>query len=169
MLAVFSISFYACKDDEDDDNTDNVTQQDRNFARDAADGNLAEIEFGRVAIQRATNDSVIAFAQDMITDHTAAQRMLDSISNVLNVTLPDSMNVTHRRLLDSLSTMNGVQFDSVYIHNQVLDHQATRTLLQSQISNGNNRRLVDYASKNLPIVNGHLQRVQNLQDSLRNN
>jgi putative membrane protein len=169
-LILYSIGFNACKDNSDDaNNTNTLTQQDKGFATSAAASNLAEIQFGRLASQKASLDSVKIFAQTMVTEHTLAQSSLDSISKSLNLTMSDSMDVAHRTLFTRLQALTGAGFDSVYIHNQVLDHEASRTLMQNQISNGKDTRLVNYAKKNLPVVNRHLAEATRIRAHFNNN
>lgn len=171
LLILFSVGFYSCKDDEDDEDLNNngVSQQDRDFAARASAANIAEIEFGELAVDRALNDSVIAFAERMIEEHTGAQEQLDSLASWVNITVPDSMDAAHRTLFTDLSRLNGSAFDSAYIHNQVIDHQNTRDLLQKQIDDGENDSLVNYASRLLPIVISHHQDALYLRDSTEMN
>lgn len=166
VLVLFSIGIYSCNDNNDDQGTSGTSQEDQTFTMNASGSNIAEIEFGRLALTRATNDSIRAFAQTMLTDHTNSQRQLDSIAKSLNIRMSDSMNVSHRTLYRRLSGLSSFAFDTAYINSQVMDHQATRTLLQNQISRGNNANLVKYATKNLPIVNMHLQHATNLRTYL---
>lgn len=168
LLIMISFGFYSCKDDADDADIDTNTasQQDRDFATKASAANQAEIQFGELAVDRATNDSVVAFAERMIEDHTRAQRQLDSIADNSNLTIPDSMDTAHRTLFTALSRLNGFSFDSAYIHNQVIDHQNTRDLLSKQVDDGNLDRLVDYARKQLPIVTRHHEAALGLRDTL---
>lgn len=165
LLIFFSVGFYSCKDDPDED-TSGISTQDRDFATKASAANISEIQFGQLAGQKATNDSVSLFARRMIEDHTKAQRSLDSIGKSMNVTLSDSLDRPHRLLYTDLSRLSGAAFDSAYIHNQVIDHQNTRDLLQKEIDNGNDTRLKDYARKQLPVVVMHHEEALRLRTSL---
>lgn len=166
LLALFGIGFYSCKDDPDEDDTSTVSQQERDFATKASNSNMAEIQFGQLAVQRAENDSIIAFAQQMVGDHTTAQSQLDSIARNLNVALPDSMDSAHNKLYSFLSTLSSFSFDSAYIHNQVIDHQNARDLLQKQLDEGKDSMLVGYARKQLPIIIMHHERALELRDQI---
>lgn len=168
LLAVISLGIYSCEDDDDDSDSDLVTQQDRDFARNAAFANIAEIELGELALQRGEHDSVLAFARMMIADHNVSRRQLDSIADRLNIDLPDDMDPAHETMRITLAGLNNAAFDSAYMHNQVLDHQASRTLHQSEIDMGNNKDLVDFARRKLPGIVSHLERATRIRDSLNN-
>lgn len=166
MLAVVSIGFYSCDDDDDDNKAEVVSQQDRDFAEDASFSNLSEIEIGELALQKTTNDSVLSFARLMITDHVRSQAELDSIADDLDLNLPADMDTTHQALFTTLSALNAAEFDSAYMHNQVLDHQAARNIMEIQRDMGNHSSLVNYANRKLPGINLHLQRAINIRDML---
>ncbi|HEX2970649.1 MAG TPA: DUF4142 domain-containing protein [Bacteroidales bacterium] len=159
VMAVAGIS--ACKDDKNDE--PDLASQDQTFSTAAAASNLAEIRFGQLALSKSTNDSILIFAGTMVTEHTKANKQLDSLAKRLNVSLPDSMDAAHITLYNKLSGMTNNAFDSAYIQSQVMDHQAAQTLMQTQISNGKNMDLVEYANKNLPAINMHLQQALNLR------
>lgn len=168
LVAILSVGVYSCKDDEDDESAA-VTQQDRDFAAAVHRANLAEIQLSQLAVQRGTNDSVTTYATEMISDHSAARMKLDSIAGRLNISLPDSMSRPNQQLLARLSGLNGVDFDTTYISNQVVAHQSTRTLLEEQISRGDDQSLIDYAEEQLPIVNRHLQDAMRIRNSMDEN
>src|SRR5580658_9358421 len=45
---------------------------DARFARDAAMGSMLEVELGKLAVQKASNDKVKQFGQRMVDDHSKA-------------------------------------------------------------------------------------------------
>jgi putative membrane protein len=172
MLMLFGIGFSGCKDKNDDNNniqTPSVTQQDRAFVSDASATNFTELQFGNLAVQKTTSDSVKSFAQMMVSDHTAGKQQLDSIASSLNVQRRDSMDDTHATLYAAMLNLGGYPFDSAYVHNQVLDHQAAQTLMQDEVDKGGNAMLVDYARKQLPVISNHLKRITAIRDSMFSN
>lgn len=166
LLALFSIGFLGCKDTEE--NTPVVSQQDQTFIKNVSASNAAEIQYGRLALQNSTNDSVKVFAQKMITDHTAAKNSLDSIVKSLNLVKNDSLDAAHKDLYTRLMGLNSTGFDSVYINNQVKDHQTTLSLLQSEMTSTGNSRVVSYARKQVPVVTMHLEHARRLKNNLAN-
>lgn len=166
VMLLFGIGFIGCKDENDD--TPVLSQQDQTFTKNLAAANVAEIQLGQLALQRAANDSIKAFAQMMITDHNKALKQLDSISKGLNVVLSDSLDSSHKALYNRLSGLsNAATFDSLYISNQVLDHQNTLNLLQNEVNyTSGNQRLVDYARKQVPIVTRHLSEATRLRNKI---
>src|SRR5690554_2007327 len=60
LLGVVLVVFSSCDDGENDPQNP-VTEQDRVFAVEATYSNLAEIEMGQLAIDKATNESISEF------------------------------------------------------------------------------------------------------------
>ena len=152
-----------CDKDDDDDN--NVTGVDREFTMRAAMGNYAEIDAGKTAAAKAIDAGIREFGQMMVTDHGNAGSELKSIAGRLGLYAPDSLDAEHVALKNQLSTLTGREFDSVYIHAQVKDHQKTIALFEQESDNGNNDELVAFANKTLPHLRHHLHKA----DSLANN
>lgn len=85
--------------------------------------NMAEIELGRLAVERAASAEVKSFAQMMIEHHTKANQELEPIAQQLGVERPEQLDAKHRALADRLSTLEGAEFDKAYMRAMVQGHQ----------------------------------------------
>jgi putative membrane protein len=137
-------------------------QADKAFIMKAAQANMAEIEAGKLAAEKAGTDSVKMFAQMMITDHTTALNDLGELAKKANVTLPAEPDPEHKMMKERLMKLNGSSFDAAYMKAQVTDHEKTIGLLQSQMNNATDQSVKDYAAKYLPKVKMHYQMAQDL-------
>jgi putative membrane protein len=52
--------------------------------------NNIDIDYGKLALKKSKNKDVKAFAQQMVTDHTALQKAVSDLAAKLNVTPEDS-------------------------------------------------------------------------------
>jgi putative membrane protein len=66
-----------------------LSSADREFIMKAADGGMAEVELGRLAVNKASNSDVKAFGQRMVDDHSKANDQLMQLAQTKGVTLPD--------------------------------------------------------------------------------
>lgn len=158
--------FYACKKNQDNAVLV-ISQQDRDFVTKASQANLSEVKLGGLAVQKSSNDSVIAFAKKMVEGHTKSKRQLDSVVQVMTLVKVDSMSVLQDTLYSRMSRFNGLTFDTAYIGSQVRGHKAAQTLLQDENSKGSDKGLKWYSNKTLPDVNKHLQWAINIQSYLQ--
>jgi len=135
------------------------TRTDSSFYRDAAQGGLAEVEAGRLAQEKSSNQKIKDFAAMMVKDHSAANEELKSVAASENVTLPSSPSVAQRANKVKLEVLSGDSFDKAYIKNQIAAHKSTVALLQKEIASGQSNAGKTFAHKVLPTVRSHLKAI----------
>jgi putative membrane protein len=111
----------------------NVSNGDKDFVKDVASDGVAEVELGRMALDRAVNPDVKKFAQMMIDDHTKANAELTSIATQYNIPVPSAPDDKHNDLRDKLAKYQGADFDREYINAMVDDHQDAVDKLGSRV------------------------------------
>jgi putative membrane protein len=139
---------------------------DRLFTTLAAQGGMAEVELGKLAQQKSSNDSVAAFAKRMIDDHDKSNAQLAQLAKQAGLPLPTELAPDQLDMRQRLSALNGAVFDAEYMRAQVTDHQMTVQILLWVIASGENTDLQRFASGTLPDVMHHLQLAQNLVSQL---
>ena len=138
-----------------------VSRDDSKMMADLAHANIAEIETGKMALEKSKNEEVRKFAQHMIDDHTSALKELQTLAQAKGVTLPDGTDMKHKTMAAALKVMTGNSFDSQYMKRAgVGDHQQTIELLQKAQKNAKDPELKAMAVKMLPTVQAHLKMAQ---------
>lgn len=138
-----------------------VSRNDSKIMADLAHAHIAEIETGKMALEKSQNESVKKFAQHMVDDHTAALQVLQTLAQAKGAKLPDSTDMQHKTLAVALKAMTGNTFDNQYMKRAgVNDHQRTIQLLQRAEKNAKDPALKAMAVKMLPTVQGHLKHAQ---------
>jgi len=127
------------------------------FWTDAAMDGMTEVALGNLALQRAQSDSVKQFAQQMVTDHTAANTELTQLAAGKNVTLPTALDAKHQAMVDKLSKLSGADFDREYMKMMVNDHEKAVKMFQDQSQKGTDADAKAFAAKTLPTLQSHLQ------------
>jgi putative membrane protein len=134
--------------------------------------NEIDINQAKLALQKTKNPQVKDFANQMISDHTSLEKSVADLAKKLNVTPQDSD--TSKQLKQQaveetkkLQSLHGKTFDHEYISHEVAFHQAvidvtTKTL----IPNAKNAELKTALEGAAPLLQGHLQHAQQLQQSL---
>ncbi len=132
------------------------------FAAAAAQGGMTEVELGRVALQRGVDSSVREFGQKMVTDHSAANAELKSITARKNIQLPTEVSSDQKSMIEKLSKLSGAEFDKEYMSDMVKDHEEDVKDFQTQANEGTDPDIKAFASKTLPILQGHLQMARDV-------
>jgi putative membrane protein len=151
---------------KNDNNNNDINSTDQNFVLQVAISNKAEIMAGQLAATKGSNAGAKEFGQMMVTEHGQAQADLQNVASGTGITSPDSVDAEHRALMVRLDSLTGRSFDTAYINSQVKDHQKTISIFQTEISNGNNSSVRNYANTYLPHIQMHLQKADSLSKVL---
>ena len=143
-----------------------LSTQDRNFAKDAAIGGLAEVELGKLAQQNAQDDQVKQFGQRMVQDHSAANNDLQSIASAQNIQLPQQLDQKHQAVSDRLSKLHGPAFDRAYMANMVKDHNEDMAAFRREAQAGRDPDLKQFAAKTLTVIEQHDKMAHDVNRSL---
>lgn len=138
------------------------------FVEKAAASDMFEIEAGRIALDRATNPEVKAFAQMMVDGHTKTTADLKAAiaASGLMITPPATLPDDKSTALADLRSVDAAGFDKAYMDGQVDAHQATLNLMSRYAQDGDSPQIKGAAAAMLPIIQQHLDRARTLRDSL---
>lgn len=136
----------------------------RDFFREAASGDMFEVESSRMALDKATREDVRAFARRMIDDHTLTTRQLADVGAKQGIGLPMRPGITNVEKLDRLKTLSGASFDQQYVMGQVMAHRDAIRLFQTVVASGNADMVPfqGFAAQTLPNLRMHLQHAEAL-------
>lgn len=77
---------------------------------------MTEYELSKVALQKATNPEVRAYAQRALNEHQQGEKQLRDMARTMNITLPTSMAKAGKdRLEDLQEEKPGTAFDTQYL------------------------------------------------------
>jgi putative membrane protein len=144
-----------------------VAAADRTFTEKAAVGGMAEVEMGKLAQQKASNDQVKQFGQRMVTDHSKANDELKTIASAKGIELPGKVDKKNQATMDRLGKMTGAQFDKAYMGHMVDDHKKDISEFKKEASSGHDSELKGFASSTLPTLEDHLKMAQAANDAVK--
>ena len=102
---------------------DTISSGDRDFLRDVAIINKAEIELGRLAADRGAHAEVKKYGQMMVDDHTNGRGKLDAIAVQHSLQLPTELDDDHMDLRDKLAQAGPGDFDRDYLAAMIDGHE----------------------------------------------
>ncbi|MDB5437932.1 MAG: hypothetical protein JWM33_359 [Caulobacteraceae bacterium] len=130
----------------------------------AAMADMYEVQAGKIAIQRAKDPKVKAFAQMMMTDHTASTTKLKATLTQahLAVAPPTALDDRRMGMLNNLRAAGDADFDLAYLHQQLAAHTEALALHKEYSSVGDNAALKAFAAGVVPVVEHHLGEIKNI-------
>ena len=136
--------------------------KDKMFIRKAAEGGMAEVKFGQLAVQTASSDDVKAFGQKMVDDHTVLNNEMARIADSMGVRVPKMINKEDQAEYDKLSGLSGSEFDTEYLTAMVKAHRKDLREFRMEAANAQDPTLKDEVEKGEKIIHGHLTMVDKL-------
>lgn len=144
-----------------------VAEDDAEFSTQAAVGGMAEVELGKLALEKSTNSQVKEFATMMVSDHGKANEELKTIAANKNIALPTTLDEKHQKMWDDLNSKTGKDFDKAYVNDMVDGHQKTWDLMDKQAKDGTDAELKAFATKTAPVVKAHLDLIKKIRDAIK--
>ncbi len=142
-----------------------INAVDSNFVLKTSMNNYTAIQLSHIAVNISTDSSILSYANQIVDEHTLYRQNLIDLADSLNISVADSLDSAHVVVRAYLLTLSGRQFDSVYIHNQLIDNETALQLHHNEISSGNNSRIKSFAFNYL----SEIERQKNLSDSISSN
>ena len=140
---------------------------DESFYKKAAEAGLGEVELGNLAKEKSSDQKVMDFGAMMVKDHGAANQKLESLAASKNIKLPSKPGIGDLATKAKLDVLKGDAFNKSYVKSQVKAHEETISLLNKEISSGQDADAQAFAKSVLPTVEGHLKAVKALQADMK--
>jgi len=131
------------------------------FLKKAAVGGLMEVEAAKIALNNAKSADVKNFAEQMLTDHTKANKELKDLATRKKIITPDALPADEQIHLDAMKKMTGTEFDKHYIAMMVTDHEKTVQLFEQGTQN-KDASLKSWATSTLAIIEGHTKKAKEI-------
>jgi putative membrane protein len=131
-----------------------------------------DVDYGKLALKKTSNQGVKEFAETMVRDHTAVNDKAIALAKKLGVTPEESdtsksLKSDGKKELAKLKALTGAEFDKAYVDNEVSYHEAVIGLLdKTLIPNTKNAELKSLLESGRPIFAAHLEHAKHLQASL---
>jgi putative membrane protein len=134
---------------------------DKQFIRAAAEGGIAEVKLGMLAVQKGGPD-VKAFGQKMVDDHTTINKDMASVADSLGILLPKKMNKDDQAEYDKLNALSGDAFDKEYIFFMAKAHRTDLHDFRMEATTASDPGLQTEVVKAAMMIREHLMMVTKL-------
>ncbi|HEX4926614.1 MAG TPA: DUF4142 domain-containing protein [Burkholderiales bacterium] len=138
---------------------------DAKYLKQLAQDNIAEIELGKLAQQKAQDSQVKDFAQKMVDDHTKLLADLQKVAEEQDVQLPTAPDAKHQKMMKKMQSLSGEKFDREYMQAMVKDHKQAVKLLERTQKRAKVDAVKSAAQQAEPEIRNHLQMAQSVSKS----
>jgi putative membrane protein len=147
-----------------------LSNKDKKFVENAAAGGIMEVNLGKLATEKASNQEVKDFGQKMVDDHTKANQELMDFAKSKGVDLKDGEEKGTKEAQKSsakLAKHSGADFDHEYMEDMVSDHEKDVKEFEKASKNADDVDLKAWAAKTLPTLQMHLQMAKDIQAKVK--
>jgi putative membrane protein len=137
------------------------------FVKEAAAGGMAEVDMGKLAQEKASNDQVKQFGSRMVQDHSKANDELKQVAGVKGVQLPAGPHAKAQAEMKKMQSLSGSAFDKHYMDHMVADHKKDIAAFEKEAKSGKDPEVKAFAAKTLPTLKEHLQLAQQAQSAVK--
>jgi putative membrane protein len=149
-------------DQGNNQNMSRIAESDKKFLQQAAQGGLAEVQLGQLAVTKSSNEQVKKFGQRMMRDHSQVNRELVQLATRDGIELPKRPDPKDEALRKRLEKLNGDAFDRAYMQSMVRDHKHDIAEFERESHASQNADVKEFATQTLPQLKSHLQQAQEI-------
>ncbi len=132
------------------------------FVTRASVGNLAATAESQLALDRAGDPQLEAYARQLIDEHGSAETALEAAAEGSGAMVPSTLDPDHKGRLTALQSKAGTDFDKAYVADQVEVHSNALTLYADYMLLGDHPKLKALAIRMIPITEAQFKRAQAL-------
>jgi putative membrane protein len=136
------------------------------FLKMAAQGNVAEIALGQLALQNAESAEVKQFGAKIIQDHQKASQEVQQLASKEGIQLPRQISQEQKTRQVELAQLSGRPFDLAYMQYMLKDHRKEVTQFEQTAQHLQNPAVKTWAFNTLPILQQHLEMASNVATKL---
>ena len=124
--------------------------------------NLAEVEAGKIASQKAQKPEVKKFAEKMVEDHGRKLEDLKGLAEKKGVAAPNQPSGEQQAMLKKLQAAAGEEFDRVYMSEMVKAHGEVLQSTRKVAREAKDADLKAAAEKSAPGTEAHLKMAREI-------
>jgi putative membrane protein len=141
-------------------NSESTSHRAKEFIKDAAQANSAEIALSQVAQAKAQNSDVKQLAQMMVTDHQTCNQTLQGIAQAHGVAIDQSLDWVNQHEVNRLQKADTADFDKDYTKIMLKDHVKAIKMFQKAADEVKDSDVKEFAANTLPTLRNHLRHAE---------
>ncbi len=136
------------------------------FAKQAIERSEAQIKLAELALEKSENQTVRAFALQIISEHSSASEKLLEGSGDKELKPTTMLAASQQKIYERLEQLSTGEFDLAYIEVEIEALQSTLNLYRSEARKGNGSELEAIAARTLPKLEQQLVGAEDIKLTL---
>ncbi|WP_052422762.1 DUF4142 domain-containing protein [Nonomuraea candida] len=132
------------------------SEQDKAWMRTIHQGNLAEVQAGRLAQGKGTTKRIKSIGEMLVKDHTRLDVKVTQAATQLGVELPTSPSAHQRAEVARLRSSTGQDFDQDFLSGMVKAHTEALAATKVEVSHGSSQTVKALAKTAQQSLQEHL-------------
>jgi putative membrane protein len=139
-----------------------TSSSDKKFLVDSAQGNLAQINYAKLALQKSQDKNVREFATRMIKDHEMLIAEMKPLARQMHVKEPSGPPLMDHAKYLELKAKSGTDFDRAYVEAMVKDHHDDLQAFMDEENKTTNTELKAAVEKGITVIKEHTIMIDNI-------
>lgn len=135
-----------------------ASKADQRFLKEAIEGDLSEVNMGKLAQQNGESQDVKQFGEMLQTDHGQHLQKVQAMAEQMGVTPPTAPSAKEKAIYERLSKEHGARFDKQFAAAMVKDHKQDIAKYEKEAKKKG--ELAQLAQQTLPTLQKHLKTAQ---------
>jgi putative membrane protein len=140
--------------------TQKPNKADQHFLSKAIQGDISEVNMGKLAQDKGQSDEVKQFGKMLEQDHGAHLQKAQQMAGQMGVNAPTEPDAKSKATYDKLSKTSEAQFDSKFAQAMASDHK--REIAEYKQQSKSKGPLADFATETVPTLEEHLKTAESL-------
>ena len=134
--------------------------KDQRFMTEAIEGDLSEVNMGKLAQQKGQSDQVKQFGQTLAQDHGDHLQKAQQLASQNGLQAPSEPNRQQKAMYSRLEGLSGNRFDKAFALAMIRDHE--KDIKKYEKEAAAKSPLSDFAQQTVPVLQKHLDMAKSL-------
>jgi putative membrane protein len=141
---------------------DTLNAADVKFIKQEAAAGMAVVKTAGLGSQKTSREDIKAFAQMLVTDHTAANEQLAKLATSKGVETSTVINPKDAEHYQTLEKSSGTEFDKEFLAEIIRGHKKCVSNFEEASNDAKDSELKAWATATLPTLKTHLGKAMEL-------
>jgi len=141
--------------------TKQADKDSQKFIKAAIQGDIAEVDVGKLAEEKGQSDAVKQYGARLVKDHGEHKSKAEQVAGQLGVEPPTGSSLMQKATYAKLKMLSGAMFDRSFAKSMVKDHQDDIKEYKKEASKKDVAGQL--ANETLPTLQHHLKAAQSLE------